>query len=62
MFSVERRVFLVLRRDLPRFVVPFRALVIREFAAGYNFGYFSTPNPFLELRIPVIVDWDDGYL
>ena len=56
MFSVERRVFLVLRRDLPRFVVPFRALVIREFAAGYNFGYFSTPNPFLELRIPVIVD------
>ena len=56
MLSVERRVPLVLRRDLFRFVVPLRALVVREFAASRDFGRFGVYDLFLELRIPVIVD------
>ena len=56
MLSVERRVSLVLRRDLSRFVVPLRALVVRELAASRNFGHFGIPDLFLELRIPLIVD------
>ena len=56
MFSVERRVSLVLRRDLLHFVVPFRALIVRELAAGYDFGRLGVYDLFLELRVPVVVD------
>ena len=56
MFSVERRVSLVLCRDLSRFVVPFRALVVRELAAGRDFGRLGVYNLFLELCVPMIVD------
>ena len=61
-FGVERRVPLVFCRDFPRFVVPLRALVVRELAAGRDFGHFGVLDPFLELRVPVVVDRDDGYL
>ena len=54
--GVERRVSLVLRRDLPRFVVPFRALVVRELAAGRDFSRLGICDLFLELRVPVVVD------
>ena len=56
MFSIGRRVSLVLYRDLPRFVVPFRALVVRELTAGRNFGYLSVYNLFLELRILIVIN------
>ena len=56
MFSVERQVSLVLRQDLPRFVVPLRALVVYELAAGRDFGRLGVYNLFLELHIPVVID------
>ena len=56
MLSVERRVSLVLRRDLSRFVVPLRALVVRELAAGRDFGRFGVCDLFLELRVLVVID------
>ena len=56
MFSVECRVSLVLHRNLSRFVVPLRALVVRELAAGRDFGRLGVYDPFLELRVPMIVD------
>ena len=62
MFSVERRVPLVFCQNFPRFVVPLRALVVRELAAGRDFGHFGVLNLFLELRVSVVVDRDDGYL
>ena len=56
MLSVERQVSLVLRQDLSRFVVPLRALVIRELTAGRNFGRLSVYNLFLELRILIVIN------
>ena len=47
---------LVLRRDLSYLVVPLCALVVRELAAGRNFGRLSVCDLFLELRVPVVVD------
>ena len=56
MLSVERRVSLVLRRDLLYFVVPLRALVVYELAASYNFGCLGVYDLFLELRVLIVVD------
>ena len=56
MLGVERRVSLVLRRDLSRFVVPLRTLVVRELAAGRNFGRLGVYDLFLELRVLVVVN------
>ena len=61
MLSVERQVSLVLRRDLSRFVVPLRALIVRKLTGGYDFGYFGVVNLFLELRVPMIINRDNGY-
>ena len=56
MLGVKRRVSLVLCWDLSCFVVPFRALVVRELAASRDFGRFSVYDLFLELYILIVID------
>ena len=51
----ERWVSLVFCRELPCLVVLFRALVVRELAAGLSFGHFGLGDLFLELK-SVVVD------
>jgi hypothetical protein len=63
MFRVERRVSLVLCRDLSRLVVHLRILVVCELVvSGRNEGRFERSNPFHKLGFPVFVDRDDGDL
>ncbi len=53
---------LVFGRDLLYLVVPFRALIVCELAAGRDFGYLSLFDLFLELDVPMVVDRDDSNL
>ena len=63
MFRIERRVSLVLCRDLSRLVVHLRILVVYELiVSGRNEGRFERSNPFHKLSFPVFVDRDDGNL
>jgi hypothetical protein len=56
-------VSLVLCRDLSRFVVRLRVLVVCEFiVSGRNEGRFERGNPFYKLGFPVFVDGDDSDL
>ena len=62
-FYVERRVSLVLCRDLSRLVVYLRILVVYELVvSGRDEGRFERGNPFYKLGFPVFVDRDDGDL
>ncbi len=51
---------LVFGRDLPYLVVPFRALVVCELAAGHDFGHLGLFDPLLELDVLIVVDRDDS--
>jgi hypothetical protein len=63
MFRIERRVSLVLCRDLSCLVVYLRILVVYELVvSGRNEGRFERSNPFYKLGFPVFVDRDDGDL
>jgi hypothetical protein len=63
MFSIERQVSLVLRRDLSRLIVRLRILVVYELVvSGRNEGRFECGNPFHELGFSAFVDRDDGDL
>jgi len=63
MFYVERRVSLVLRRDLSRLSVRLRILVVYELIIpGRNKGRFEHSNPFYELGFFVFIDGDNGNL
>ena len=59
-FGVERWVPLVFGRDLLCLVVPFRALIVCELAAGYDFGHLGLFDLLLELDVPMVVDRDDS--
>ncbi len=51
---------LVFSRDLPCLVVPFRALIVHELAAGHDFGHLGLFDLLLELDVPMVVDRDDS--
>jgi hypothetical protein len=63
MFYIERRMSLVLRRDLSCPSVRLRVLIVRELVvSGYNEGRFERSDPFYELGFSVFVDRDDSDL
>jgi len=63
MFYVERRVSLVLRRDLSYLNVCLHVLVVRELIVpSRNEGRFERSNPFYKLGFPIFVDGDNGNL
>ena len=51
---------LVFGWDLLCLVVLFRALIVRELAAGYDFGYLGLFDLLLELDVPIVVDRDNS--
>jgi len=63
MFCIERRVSLVLCRDLSCLIVYLRILVVYELVvSGRNKGRFEYSNPFYELGFPIFVDGGNGDL
>ena len=51
---------LVFSQDLPYLVVPFRALIVCELAAGRDFGHLGLFDLLLELDVPIVVDRDNS--
>jgi len=63
MFCIERRVSLVLRRDLSRLIVHLYIFIVYEFVVpGCNEGRFEYSDPFYELGFSVFIDRDDSNL
>jgi hypothetical protein len=63
MFYIERRVSLVFRWNLSRFIVRLRILVVRELVvSGRNEGCFEYSNPFYKLSFSIFVDRDNSDL
>ncbi len=56
MLSVERGVVLVVCRYFACFVVPLRALVVREFPSSRDLGRFGVLYPLLKLDTAIVVD------
>ncbi len=51
---------LVFGQDLPYLIVPFRALIVCELAASYNFSHLGLFDLLLELDVPIVVDRDNS--